>query len=95
MSDFTLSISVPENISSKIDLGDIYPNYTKAGYQSSYGVDLEFTEMKLFKTLKSGITGSHRPSELASYPKLTMSRRGSVRAGPCGPGKSSGRKLRP
>lgn len=49
----SVTVSIPENIVSKIDISEIYTNYTKSGNPSSYGVDLDFQEMNLFKSLKS------------------------------------------
>lgn len=47
--DFT----VPELLVGKIDISNLYQNYNSKGKPTSFGVDLDFEEMHLSKTLKS------------------------------------------
>lgn len=49
----SISYQVPTTISSKIHVSNLYLNHTRSGRPSSYGVDLEFTKLRLFKKLKS------------------------------------------
>jgi restriction system protein len=47
------NVSIPEVISEQVDVSSIYQNYNVKGNPTSWGVDLELDELKLFKTLKS------------------------------------------
>lgn len=47
------SYNIPEVLQSKVFVSDGYKNYTASGIFSSYGVDLEFAELHIGKTLKS------------------------------------------
>ena len=45
--------SIPDLLAGKIDVSDPYQNYNSRGNPTSFGVDLDFHEMHLSKTLKS------------------------------------------
>jgi restriction system protein len=45
--------SIPELLAGKINVSDPYQNYNSRGNPTSFGVDLDFYEMNLSKTLKS------------------------------------------
>lgn len=45
--------SIPDLLAGKIDVSDLYQNYNSRGNPTSFGVDLNFHEMHLSKTLKS------------------------------------------
>jgi len=45
--------SIPDLLSGKVEVSDPYQNYNSRGTPTSFGVDLEFHEMHLSKTLKS------------------------------------------
>ena len=45
--------SIPDLLAGKIDVSDPYQNYNSRGNLTSFGVDLDFHEMHLSKTLKS------------------------------------------
>ncbi|MBL7145509.1 MAG: restriction endonuclease [Phycisphaerae bacterium] len=45
--------SIPDLLAGKIDVSDLYKNYNSRGNPTSFGVDLNFHEMHLSKTLKS------------------------------------------
>lgn len=52
-SDRYLSSAASRPFVDKVQVSDVYQNYTKAGNLSSYGVDLEFAELGLWKTIKA------------------------------------------
>jgi len=45
--------SIPDLLAGKIDVSDPYQNYNSRGNPTSFGVDMDFHEMHLSKTLKS------------------------------------------
>ena len=45
--------SIPEIIEKKINVTEVYANHTQTGKFSSYGIDIKFPELHLFKTIKS------------------------------------------
>ena len=45
--------SIPDLLAGKIDVSDPYQNYNSRGNPTSFGVDLDFHEMHLSKTIKS------------------------------------------
>lgn len=45
--------SIPDLLAGKIDVSDLYQNYNSRGNPTSFGVDLNFHEMHLSKTLKT------------------------------------------
>lgn len=44
---------IPDLLDGKIDVSDIYQNYSSRGNPTSFGVDMDFPDMHLSKTLKS------------------------------------------
>ncbi len=49
----SLQFEIPVDIKDVFTASTVYENYTQAGSFSSYGVDLELSELGLYKTLKS------------------------------------------
>jgi hypothetical protein len=49
----SLNFNIPDLLVDKIDISDPYQNYNTRGNPTSFGVDLDFDEMNLSKTLKS------------------------------------------
>lgn len=45
--------TIPDIIEKKINVSAVYANYTQTGKFSSYGIDIKFSELHLFKTIKS------------------------------------------
>jgi len=50
---FSFDCSIPDLLAGKIDVSDPYQNYNSRGNPTSFGVDLDFHEIHLSKTLKS------------------------------------------
>ena len=46
-------VSIPDVLQGKVELSDPYQNYDVRGKPSSFGIDLDFPEMGLSKTVKS------------------------------------------
>ena len=53
MSNSKISFNIPERLIGKVKNSNIYQNYTSRGYPSSYGIDLDFEELNLSRTIKS------------------------------------------
>ena len=51
--ELSLSFSIPKQLVDKVQISDLYRNYSAKGYPTSFGVDLEFPELHLSKSLKS------------------------------------------
>ena len=51
--EFSFQVSVPDLIANKIHFSRLYQNYSKTGKPTSYGMDIDFTEMNLSKAFKS------------------------------------------
>lgn len=49
----SFNYSIPDLLAGKIDVSDPYQNYNSRGNPTSFGVDLDFHEMHLSKTIKS------------------------------------------
>lgn len=48
-----LDVSIPEILAGRVEISDIYQNYTAAGNPSSFGIDLDLDELGLSKSIKS------------------------------------------
>lgn len=53
MKNTSLSVSVPDELVGQVKFSDIYQNYNSKRVATSYGIDVDFPELSLHRTLKS------------------------------------------